>query len=143
MATAIAVSSGRLGFEIDVREVEDISAFLEQEPWEASMWSFNPLPTGDPLYLFNTALRTGGVFNPGGYSNPDLDDLAGRLQVEADAAEREELAAQGVAIAVNDAAAAWLLSPPRAFAYDPEVVTGFAPSPNDLYMIDESLTVAG
>lgn len=142
MAVAIQDQLSEVGFEIEVREVEDITAFVESEPWDATMWSFNPLPTGDPLYMFNTALRTGGVFNRGKYSNPQVDEIAARLQVEPDPAVRAQLTEEGVAIAVADGAAAWILSPPRAFAYNPEVVTGLKASPNDLYMIDETLTIA-
>jgi len=139
MAIAMQDQLKAIGIEIEVREVEDISSFLESEEWDASMWSFNPLPTGDPLYLFNTSLVTDGIFNPGKYSNPDLDALAAALKLEADPAIRTELTATAQDLVVSDAACVWLLSPPRAFAFNLDVVASYSASPNDLYMIDETL----
>ena len=143
MAVSIQDQLGAIGFAVEVREVEDITAALDNEAWDATMWSFNPLPTGDPLYVFNTALRTGGVFNRGAYSNAAIDAIADQLRLEADPSTRDALTAEGVAIAVGDTAAVWLLSPPRGFAYRRAVMAEYAASPNDLYFIDETIQPAG
>jgi peptide/nickel transport system substrate-binding protein len=142
MAVSIQDQLKGLGITVEVREVEDIMSALESDPWDATMWSFNPLPTGDVMYVFNTALRTGGVFNPGGYSNQAIDEIADRLRTETDAEQRSVLTEEAVSLVVDDAAAVWLLSPARGFAYDPEVVAELSVSPNDQYMIDEAIRPA-
>lgn len=131
-----------LGFDIDVQEVPDIAEFQAGDDWEASMYSINTLPTGDPLYLLNAAYVTGGIYNYGHYSNPALDELAGRIRDESDATARATLVDEAIALLVEDAANAWVLSMPRTVAFDPGVIASVDVSPSDLYFIGSRIVPA-
>ena len=56
------------------------------------------------LNLAHTRDGTRGVFNNGGYSNPNLDRLTDRIAVETDAAARQRMISEAAAILRDDAA---------------------------------------
>ncbi len=128
-----------LGFAIEVQQVEDIVAQMEGGEFDASMFSVNLVPIGDPRYAFNVTLVEGGTYNYGGYRNERLEEIVMALQTEADPTMREALIVEAQEIVRAETANVYLLAAPRVVAYREDTVAPFTLHPNDLYMIDTSV----
>lgn len=141
-AEAIAGQLRPLGYEIQVQEVPNAPTRTKGGDFDAAMVGFNTLVTGDdPLYMFNVALATGGLFNLGGYSSPRIDALLAQLRAESDAAKRTALSLQVQEIAKGDVPLVYLDSPPLVDALNKDKVQNFIPNPNDLYLMDSTVSV--
>ncbi len=141
MATAIQSQLKPLGFDIQVQQVPDITATIKDGNFDATMYSINTLPTGDPLYLLNLGYTKGGSFNYGGYSSTQMDGVVAQLRVEADPAKRQALSRQAQEVIKADVPNLYLVASPLVYAYKKGKVKGFMPHPNDLYFIDTSITI--
>jgi peptide/nickel transport system substrate-binding protein len=141
MAVVIQSQLKPLGFDIQLQQVQNITATLNSPDWDAAMYSINSVPTGDPLYLFTVTLSKSGGTNPGGYSSPALEAVIDQLRTEVDATRRQALARQAQEIVKADVPNAYLVGAPLVYAYKKGKVAGFTPHPNDLYFIDPAITV--
>lgn len=95
LAEALQVQLGGVGIDVQVSQVDDITAAREGSDWDAaivgaSLVSFG----GSPVEGLANGLVTGGSENYGGVSDPTLDDLVARLSVSFDDAERTDLLEQ-------------------------------------------------
>jgi peptide/nickel transport system substrate-binding protein len=138
MAVSIQDQLGNLGYDVQVQQVEDIVGQLETLDFDASMFSVNMLPIGDPHYAFHVSLD---VYNYGSYSNADLDDLVENIRVETDPVAKDNLLLEALQIMRDDAANIYLMSAPRIVAFTEGFVHGLELHPNDLYLIDTSVSV--
>jgi peptide/nickel transport system substrate-binding protein len=100
------------------------------------------LVTGDPLYIFNQTLVKGGPANYGGYTNPKLETTLQQLRAEADPSRRQALARQAQEVVKADVANVYLLVVPF-LAATSKKVSGYTLHPNDLYIVDNKIGVAG
>ncbi len=141
MAVVIQSQLKALGYDIQVQQVQDITKQLQGGDFDASMYSLNTLPTGDPLYLLGYTLARNGGINYGGYSNPQMEAIVEQLRFELDPGKRAQLARQAQEIIKADVPNAYLVAAPIVFAYKKSKVKGFTPNPNDLYFIDSSISV--
>ncbi len=141
MAVVIQSQLKALGYDIQVQQVQDITKQLQGGDFDASMYSLNTLPTGDPLYLLGYSLAKGGGTNYGGYNSPQMETIVEQLRFELDPGKRAQLAKQAQEIIKADVPNVYLVAAPIAFAYKKGKVKGFAPNPNDLYFIDSSISV--
>lgn len=93
VAIAMQAQLKPLGFDVQIRQVEDITAAL-QEPtgWNTAL-VFNGTTgfTGAPEPFLRRYLGTGGDKNDGGVSDPELDTLAAQLATTFDDATRTTL----------------------------------------------------
>jgi len=143
MAVAIQAQLQPLGYEIQIEQVKNIGDQLSQsQDFDAAMYSANMLVTGDPLYIFNQTLAKGGPANYGGYNNPQLETTLGSLRAEADAAKRQALAVQAQEIVKADSPNIYILVVPF-IAANSKKVKGYTLHPNDLYIVDNQISVAG
>jgi peptide/nickel transport system substrate-binding protein len=105
------------------------------------MYSANMLVTGDPLYIFNQTLAKGGPANYGGYVNPDLEKVLTSMRGEADSGKRQALAVQAQQIVKADVPNMYILVVPF-IAATSKKVKGFTLHPNDLYIVDNTISLA-
>jgi len=93
LALAVQAQLARLGVGVDIRQVPDIQAAVEEQTgWQASVYGGGFISFGgDYLTPLVNTLRTGGPNNYTGTSDPALDALIDRLGVELDTTERDGL----------------------------------------------------
>src|SRR5262249_13959696 len=83
-----------LGYDIQVKEVQNVADVTKTGDWDAAMKSNNTIATGDPLFEYNRLLITGGGDNVGNYSNPRVETLIAQMRSELDPAKRRALSVQ-------------------------------------------------
>jgi peptide/nickel transport system substrate-binding protein len=142
MAVAIQAQLQDFGYEIQIEQVKNIGDQLAQsQDFDAAMYSANMLVTGDPLYIFNQTLAKGGPANYGGYTNPQLESALTSMRGEADATKRQALAVQAQQIIKADVPNVYILVVPF-IAANSKKVKGFTLHPNDLYIVDNQISLA-
>jgi peptide/nickel transport system substrate-binding protein len=142
MAVALQGQLQPLGYDIQIEQVKNIGDQLSQnQDFDAAMYSANMLVTGDPLYIFNQTLAQGGPANYGGYTNPRLQMTLTSLRGEADPAKRQALVAQAQQIVKDDVPNIYILVVPF-IAATSKKVKGFTLHPNDLYIVDNQVSLA-
>ena len=129
-----------IGIKININNVENISEALKGD-FDASMYSLNTAPTGDPQYLLESIFRTGSSSNFGKYSSSKLDALADKLKTTFGSQERNSIAKEAQQVVLNDAAFAFLVYPKTNMAISNKV-TGIVLSPSEYYMLNQDVTVA-
>jgi peptide/nickel transport system substrate-binding protein len=130
-----------LGFDVQVQQIESIVPQLETLDFDASMFSVNMLPIGDPRYAFNVTVISEATYNYGGYSNTELDQIIEDLQIEVDVAQRERMILRAQEILRDDAVNIYIAAAPRIAAYRTDRVNPFDLHPNDLYGVDRTITL--
>ena len=142
MAVAIQAQLQPLGYDIQIEQVNNIGdALTQSQDFDIAMYSANMLVTGDPLYIFNQTLAKGGPANYGAYTNPQLESTLSSMRSEADPAERQALAVQAQQIAKDDTPNIYILVVPF-IAANGNKVKGYTLHPNDLYIVDNQISVA-
>jgi peptide/nickel transport system substrate-binding protein len=144
LATAIQAQLSEIGVTATIRQVESaaITGILDKGDYDASMWTLQMAPSGDPGYILQTVYTSGGDSNPQlGYASPRLDALVAQLSRVSDVAQRFELARQAQAVLREDVPAIDLLSPSFNTLYVSRL-QNFVASPFDHYLIDYTLALA-
>ena len=142
MAVAIQAQLQSLGYEVQIEQVKNIGDQLAQShDFDAAMYSANMLVTGDPLYIFNQTLAQGGPANYGGYSNAELEATLKSLRAEADPSRRQALAVQAQQIVGTETPNIYVLVVPFIAAASKKV-KGYTLHPNDLYIVDNTISLS-
>jgi peptide/nickel transport system substrate-binding protein len=142
MAVAIQAQLQPLGYDVQIEQVKNIGDQLSQsQDFDAAMYSANMLVTGDPLYIFNQTLAQGGPANYGGYTNPQLESTLKSMRAEVDATKRQALAVQAQQIVGSDTPNIYVLVVPF-IAANSKKVKGYTLHPNDLYIVDNQISLA-
>lgn len=128
-----------IGIKINIANMENISEALKGD-FDASIYSLNTAPTGDPQYLLETMFRTGASSNFGKYTSSGLDTLADKLKTAFDTGERNSIAKEAQQVVLNDAAFAFLVYPKTNMAISNKV-KGIVLSPSEFYMLNSDVTV--
>ncbi len=131
-----------LGFNIQVKEVQDVATVTRTVDWDAAMKSNNTIATGDPLFEYNRLLTGGGGDNVGNYSNPQLDALLAQMRPQIDPAKREAISKQVQEIVKADVPVIFLVALPVTTAYRKTKVDGYVPNPSDYYFLNTDMTVS-
>jgi len=142
MAVALQAQLKPFGYEIDIQQVKNIGEQLAQsQDFDAAMYSANMLVTGDPQYIFNQTLVGGGPANYGGYASPQLQAALDKMQSETDPAQRQVLSQQAQEVIKADVANIYLLVVPF-IAATSKKIKGYTLHPNDLYVVDNQISIA-
>src|SRR4030088_195079 len=142
MAAAIQAQLQDFGYDIQIEQVKNIRDQLSQgQEIDGAMYSANMLVTGDPLYIFNQTLAKGGPANYGAYTNPQLEATLKSMRAEADPTKRQALAAQAQQTVKTDFPNIYLLVVPF-IAANSKKVKGYTLHPNDLYIVDNQISLA-
>jgi peptide/nickel transport system substrate-binding protein len=143
MAVAIQAQLQPLGYDIQIEQVKNIGdALTQNQDFDVAMYSANMLVTGDPLYIFNQTLAKGGPANYGGYTNSQLESTLTSLRSEPDPAKRQALAVQAQQIVKDETPNMYILVVPFITA-NSHKVKGYTLHPNDLYIVDNQISVSG
>ncbi len=141
MATAMQAQLKTIGYDVQVRELQQIDPELQKAEYDASMYSINTLITGDPLYFYNVTLGKASIYNYPKYEIPGLEPLLAQLRDEADPAKRQTISRQMQELVKTETPIMYIAAAPLIFAYKKDKVRDFVPHPNDLYFIDTNLKV--
>lgn len=124
-----------IGIQLEIRNVEDINAALQESDWDIGMYFNNMAATGDPYgSLSNFFLRT-GEGNRGGYASDAVDAQINTLRDTRDLAERR---AQACAISqqlLDEVAIVPLFYPFYAYGVSNGVTSFDAAHPFFLYFV--------
>lgn len=130
MAVAMQSQLKPLGFEVEIRPVEDIDATLEEPgAWNTAL-IFNGTAdfTGAPEPYLRRYLVTGGSDNTSGIADPTLDGLAKQLTSTFDPPVRQDLLARIQRIVVEEKAYLVVASLKRFPAVVSRAYRGYRPS---------------
>jgi peptide/nickel transport system substrate-binding protein len=144
LAPAIQAQLAEIGVTVTIQQVESpaITGILDRREYDASMWTLQMAPNGDPGYILQTVYATGGDSNPQlGYSSPRMDALVSQLSGVTDITQRFALARQAQAILREDVPAVYLASPTFNTLHTSRL-RNFVASPFDHYLIDHTLALA-
>jgi peptide/nickel transport system substrate-binding protein len=96
LATAIQAQLGEIGFQVRIRQVEDINAAMRDSSlWHAAFNSPGLVTTGGaPDTFLREPLTSRGERNYGGVNDAELDRLVNELSTAFDAKQRAELLAR-------------------------------------------------
>lgn len=136
---AIQAELKEIGIKLNIVNVENISEALKKD-FEATIYSINTAPYGDPQYLLETMFRTGASSNFGKYSNSRLDLSIDKLRTTFDIQERNAIAKEAQQIVLDDAAFVFLVYPKSLMAVSNKV-EGIEPSPTEFYMLTPNVTI--
>ena len=131
-----------IGFDVQVKEVQNVTDVTKTGDWDATMKSNNMLPTGDPLYELNRLLGKGGGDNVGAYNSAQVETLLAQLRLELDPARRQAISKQIQEVAKADVPDLFLVVGPITTAYKRGKVLNYTPHPNDSYLITTDLAVS-
>jgi len=131
-----------LGYDIQVKEVQNVADVTKTADWDAAMKSNNTIATGDPLFEYNRLLIKGGGDNVGNYSNPQIDDLLTQMRPEIDPAKRQALSKQVQEIVKQDVPVLFLVALPITTAFRKGKVKGYVPNPSDYYFLTRDISVS-
>lgn len=129
-----------IGIKINIASVENIGDALKGD-FDATIYSMNTAPTGDPQYLLETMFRTGASSNFGKYSSAKLDALADQLKATFDTQKRNSIAREAQQVILDDAAFAFLVYPKTIMAISNKI-KGIEVSPTEYYLLNPEVTVA-
>lgn len=92
LATAIQANLQEIGFDVKIRQVEDIQAALKTDDWDFGIISPGITTNGGtPEPLLREFLTTNGEKNYGGISDAELDNLVETLSKTFDQTKRNKL----------------------------------------------------
>ena len=92
LATAIQANLREIGFDIKIRQVEDIQAALKTDDWDFGIISPGITTNGgSPEPLLREFLTTNGKKNYGGVSDAELDNLVETLSRTFETEKRKEI----------------------------------------------------
>lgn len=92
LATAIQANLREIGFEVKIRQVDDINSALKTENWNLGINSPGMTTNGGaPDSFLRDFLTTGGAKNFGGVSDAELDNLVETLSQTFEKEKRNEL----------------------------------------------------
>jgi peptide/nickel transport system substrate-binding protein len=142
MAVAMQAQLKSLGYDMQVREIQQIDPELQKAEYDASMYSVNTLITGDPLYFYNVTLGNTAIYNYAKYEIPGMEALLAQLRDESDPARRQAISRQVQEIVRVENPIIYIAAAPKIFAYRKDKLRDFVPHPNDLYLFDATLKVS-
>lgn len=135
MAVSIQSQLKSLGIEVTIQEVRDISGATKVGNFQAAMWTTNTLDTGDPYYMFGVHVAKGGLWNPGRYENPAVEELLAKWRAEVDPAKRAAFNKQAQELVGPEVVNFYLAGIPRIFAVRKDKVKAMKLHPSDNFII--------
>lgn len=142
LSIAIQSQLKPLGFEVKPQEVQSITAATKSGDFGAAFVTANTLLTADPQYFYDFAYVTGGGFNLGKYSSPQLDALVQQLRGEVDAAKRNDLSKQVQTQLGQDVPAVYMVTKTFKAGWTKKF-SGFQPQPDDAYLVSTGWAFSG
>lgn len=134
MGIALQAQLKTLGVRIELKMVEQINAALKTPDWGGALYYNNTAPGGDPQYLLDTFVKSGGVTNVG-YASPEMDRLVEQVHSTVERGERARLVRQVQDTLADQAVLIPLVAKKEIFAAN-ERLRNVQPHPVSVYVID-------
>jgi peptide/nickel transport system substrate-binding protein len=135
MAVSIQEQLGRIGIEVSVQEVDDITGAIDGTGFQASIYSMNMLPNGDPAYALDLVGAADGGSNYGNYQRDEYDALLREIRVVETEEERAELIRSAQQMLLDDHVSIFLMAAPRAVVYRADRFEEPELHPSEMYFI--------
>lgn len=87
LGIAIQAQLRKLGIKVDLRMVEQGAQALDAGDWGAAVYYHSSAPGGDPQFILDNFIHSGGVRNLG-YKNREVDRLIDQVRTTVDQTER-------------------------------------------------------
>jgi peptide/nickel transport system substrate-binding protein len=139
IAVSIQDQLARIGFDVSIQEVEDINEAMENPAFQATMFSINMLPNGDPAYALQMVGSSDGSSNYGNHQRDEFDSLLNQIRLADDGDDRNALILEAQQMLQDDAAALFLMSAPRSVIYRPDRMEEPDLHPSEMYFIHTDL----
>jgi peptide/nickel transport system substrate-binding protein len=134
MGIALQAQLRALGVRIELKMVEQINAALKAPDWGGALYYNNTAPGGDPQYLLDTFVKSGGVTNFG-YASAGMDQLVEQIRSAVDSGQRANLVRQAQDRLAEHALLIPLVAKKEIFAVN-ERLRNVQPHPVSVYVID-------
>jgi peptide/nickel transport system substrate-binding protein len=134
MGISIQAQLKTLGFKVELRQVQDITAALKGTDWGATLWYNNTAPGGDPQLFFDNYIRSEGIYSFGG-ATQEMDRMIEQIRTTVDASDRFKVVRRAQDILTDRVYFVPLVAKKDLYAVN-ERLKGFRPHPIYTYMID-------
>ena len=124
-----------LGFKIELKQVENVTAAIKANDWNAAVFYNNTAPQGDPQTFPNQFLRTGGT-STFGYSNPELDRLLEQMRSTFEPPERLKIVLKLQDLMTQEVVVVPLVVKKEVFAVNDSLKKLQTPHPTSTYVLD-------
>lgn len=138
----------KIGLDCKVESYDYTSLLDMQEAgdYDLLIWNVITVNTGDPEHylreLWKSHSDANKNNNTAGYSNPKVDELLDRLEVEFDPAERRRLIIEVQQLIMNDAASIFFAYPETNIVFNKKMVQGVKMVPSDYYWLTKDIRPA-
>jgi peptide/nickel transport system substrate-binding protein len=108
IAQAIVPMWAKIGIKAKLTTQPGGAHFKKANAWKSDIWMFGwaTLPILDSFHVLSSILASPhgklGVFNPGGYKNPKMDELVDKVSVEMDEQKRLKMISEAFKLAQDD-----------------------------------------
>ncbi len=140
LAQAIQASLKEAKIDVTIEVVENIMDRIALGDFDLALYSNVTSSTGDPLAYLSYAMKTDGASNYGNYSNPTIDDLINKLELEFNEKSRDELAIEIQNLALEDSAYNFLAHLKMSFVMKSNV-SNLEVHPTDYYQFTKDTTI--
>lgn len=127
-----------IGIKTEINITDNYAGFLQAGQWDIFANAFVSMPTGDPLYYFNTHAARTSSYNAGSYDNPAVQHLLAQLSRERNPISRQQTA-QKLAQQINNDNAYLYFAHLKMSLVMRQNVHGLTAHPSDYYEITASL----
>lgn len=128
-------------FDIQIKNVDDIEAFLEdRDNFDATMYNFLTEPRGDKSYYFEMSFLPDGPTNKGGYNNKKVTELIHDLQTTVDKNKQASIEEEILDIIFKDQVNSYIARTDNVVAFR-ENVKGIKATPEGIKLIDYQVDI--
>jgi peptide/nickel transport system substrate-binding protein len=142
MAEAVQAQLKAIGFEITLKQSDDISATFRTKEYDAGI-RYNAMEkAGNPMTTLNQYFLTDSAMNEGGWGSAELDGLIKRLNVEFDGAKRNDMLKQLQEVFRRDVPITFTVSKQWSAAVNADFADYVAPHDNHAYVVTKDTAPA-
>ena len=142
MAEAIQAQLKAVGFDVALKQSDDISGTFRTREYDAGI-RYNAMEkAGNPMTTLNQYFLTDSANNEGGWGSAELDGLIKRLNVEFDAAKRTDMLKQVQEIFRRDVPITFTVSKQWSAAVGADFSDYVAPHDNHAYVVTKDTAPA-
>jgi peptide/nickel transport system substrate-binding protein len=135
MAEAVQAAVKAVGFEVRLKQSDDINASFRSGDFDAGVVYNSMQKAGNPMGVLNQSFLTDSVNNYGGWGSAEMDGVIKRLNVEFDATKRNDLLKQLQEAFRKDVPITFTVSKQWSAAVNADFGSYVAPHDNHAYVV--------
>lgn len=128
------------GINVELNLVDSIDEYEGSRKYDIICTNWQCLSTGDPQWFLDSLYKSDASNNYGDYSNPELDEICGKLANAFEPDERTALTIEAEKVLLADTASIWLVGE-KNFVVSNSKIQNVTPYPIDYYFIDHNMTI--